>query len=67
MLKLPKKRKAMKAPELAALLRVSPQLIYKMAAAGKVPHLRIGGSIRFDPATIDEWLKGAVSFPRLRR
>jgi excisionase family DNA binding protein len=31
--------------------------IYDMVAAGQIPYLRIGTSIRFDPIVIARWLR----------
>lgn len=48
---------ALKAGELAKLLGVTRQHIYKMAANGAIPSFRIGASVRFDPRQVSEWLK----------
>src|SRR6266404_1017580 len=36
---------------------LTPQHIYKMAARGALPSLRIAGAIRFDPQDLVNWLK----------
>jgi excisionase family DNA binding protein len=54
---LEKRTGAMKVGEVAKVLGVSPQQIYKMAASGSIPSLRISGAIRFDPGEIADWLK----------
>jgi len=43
------KDQALKAAELAKLLCVTRQHIYKMAAEGTIPSFRVGCAIRFDP------------------
>ena len=48
---------ALKAGELAKLLGVTRQHIYKMAASGAIPSFRVGASVRFDPKHVSEWLK----------
>jgi excisionase family DNA binding protein len=48
---------ALKVKELAALLKVTPQHIYKLIALGIVPSVRIAGAIRLDPAEIAGWLR----------
>jgi excisionase family DNA binding protein len=48
---------AMKVGEVAKVLGVSPQQIYKMAASGIIPSFRISGAIRFDPGEVADWLK----------
>ena len=49
-------KRAMTAAELAALLSISRQQIYKLAAQSRVPYFRISGSLRFDPGVIAQWL-----------
>jgi excisionase family DNA binding protein len=48
---------ALKAGEVAGLLGVSRQHIYKMAAHGQIPCFRIGRAVRFDPKDLAEWLR----------
>ena len=51
------RRQALRVNEVADLLCVTPQHIYKMAARGALPSLRIAGAIRFDPQDLVNWLK----------
>jgi excisionase family DNA binding protein len=44
--------------EVAALLRVSSQTLYKMLEAGTIPAVKIGSQWRFDRDQIRDWLKG---------
>jgi excisionase family DNA binding protein len=55
--KLEKKAGALKVSEVAEVLGVTPQHIYKMAACGEIPSFRVSGAVRFDPGDIGEWLK----------
>jgi excisionase family DNA binding protein len=48
---------ALRVGELAQLLQVTPQHIYRLAAAGLIPCFRIQGSIRLDPQEVVAWLK----------
>ncbi|MGB6133304.1 MAG: helix-turn-helix domain-containing protein [Acidobacteriaceae bacterium] len=48
---------AWSAPELARLIGCTGKHIYALAKSGRMPHLRIGGMVRFDPATTAEWLR----------
>jgi len=48
---------AWSAPELADLLGCTGKHIYALAKSGRLPHLRIGSMIRFDPAATAEWLR----------
>ena len=49
------RRQAMRVSEVANLLCVTPQHIYKMAANGHLPSLRIAGAIRLDPQDLVNW------------
>lgn len=53
---LESRHKAMKVGEVADLLRVTPQHIYKMAARGRIPAFRLDGAIRIDPKQLRDWL-----------
>lgn len=48
---------ALKVRELAEILNVSRQFLYELAASGKVPCLRFGGAVRFDPGSVAAWLR----------
>jgi excisionase family DNA binding protein len=48
-------KKCWKAPELAARYDVTPWRIYELVRDGKIPAIRLGRSVRFDPATIAAW------------
>lgn len=45
------------APELARSLGYGRTTIYEWIAAGRIPYIRIGSSIRFDPIVIAQWLR----------
>lgn len=44
-------------PEVAELLRVTPRAIYYLVHGRKIPHLKLGRSLRFDRLEIDQWLR----------
>jgi excisionase family DNA binding protein len=46
------KKEALRVAEVARILDVSIKKIYKMAAQGQIPSLKIPNSIRFDPREI---------------
>jgi len=54
---LKSRTKALKVQEVADLLGVTPQHIYRMAATGRIPSFRISGSVRFDPEELATWLR----------
>ena len=43
--------------EVAALLGSHPQTLYKACRKGKMPHLKHGGRIKFDPASLASFLQ----------
>ena len=43
--------------ELANLLSVSERHIYALVQDGRIPHMRIGAAVRFDPIVLCEWLE----------
>ena len=46
----------MTVPELAKLLSLSKVSLYELVKRGRLPALKIGGSIRLDPKQTAEWL-----------
>ncbi len=47
--------------EVADLLKINEKTVYKLAADAKIPGFKVGGSWRFDRATITKWIeKGSV-------
>lgn len=60
------KKEALRVAEVAQILDVSIKKIYRMAAKGQIPSLKISSSIRFDPHDIAAWLRsqsGTNSIP----
>jgi excisionase family DNA binding protein len=50
--------------ELASLLRVSSQTLYKMLEQGEIPAVKIGAQWRFDQEKIRSWIESHASAPR---
>jgi excisionase family DNA binding protein len=55
------KKEALRVAEVARILDVSIKKIYRMAAKGQIPSLKISNSIRFDPQEIAVWLRSQSS------
>ena len=51
------KKEALRVTEVARILDVSIKKIYRMAAQGQIPSLKISNSIRFDPHEVATWLR----------
>lgn len=47
------------ADDVAAYLKVSRSWVYHRAEAGELPHLRIGGLLRFEPDAVRAYARGA--------
>ncbi|MEW8372657.1 MAG: helix-turn-helix domain-containing protein [Candidatus Thiodiazotropha sp.] len=43
--------------EVAAYLKLAEKTAYKLAAAGKLPGFKVGGSWRFKQEDIDHWIE----------
>jgi len=54
---------AMKVAELCELLGVDDKHVYRMAAHGKLPSFHVGGSVRFDPQEVANWLRNKYMLP----
>ena len=53
------------ANDVARYLRVSRSWVYYRAEAGLLPCLRVGGLVRFEPATVRAFARGEVSPSRV--
>jgi len=51
------KRGLIHAEELAALLGMNKDKLYRKTKAGEVPHFRVLGRVKYDPAVIAAWLE----------
>jgi excisionase family DNA binding protein len=68
MIELLKQRKsALTVREVAEILSLSEREIYKLAASNRIPHFRIGASVRFDSESLVGWLESRMLTPSDRR
>ena len=51
------KRGLIHAEELAALLGMNKDKLYRKTKAGEVPHFRVLGRVKYDPVVIAAWLE----------
>jgi excisionase family DNA binding protein len=54
-------RTAWTAEEIADILSLTKQHIYRLAKGGRMPSYRLGGAVRFDPQTTADWLDQKVT------
>ena len=50
--------------EVAELLKINEKTAYRLAADGKIPGFKVGGSWRFDRQEIANWIKREVAQKR---
>lgn len=51
------RRELLTAEELAALLNVSEKTVYRWSKLGSLPSVRLGTTVRFEPAVVSMWLR----------
>ena len=56
-------RSALTARQVAELLQVSPQTVYRAATRGVLPSFKIAGSLRFNPAAVAAYLRSLGATP----
>ncbi len=47
--------------QVAEYLKCHTSTMYRLVKSGGVPHFRLGGDIRFQKSTIDNWIKNNTS------
>ncbi len=48
-------KKLLTVEQVAKAMQVSVKTVYRLVTENKIPSLRVGSSIRFDPDKIQEW------------
>ncbi|HEY0162022.1 MAG TPA: helix-turn-helix domain-containing protein [Edaphobacter sp.] len=56
---------ALRVRDVAPILGISIQQVYKLAARGQIPSFRIASSVRFDPQVFADWMR--EKYPRLEQ
>jgi excisionase family DNA binding protein len=54
---LEKRTTALTVSDAAEVLNISVRQVYSLVASNKIPHIKIGGSIRFDPSEFATWVR----------
>ena len=47
--------------ELAERLNISVRHVRRLVAERRIPYLKVGHLLRFEPAAIDEWVQGLIA------
>lgn len=53
--------------EAAHYTGISPTTIYKWVSQRKIPHIKMGRLVKFDPIKLDEWIKQQTVMPMPER
>ena len=48
---------ALRVRDIAPILGISIQQVYKLAARGQIPSFRVASSVRFDPQVFADWMR----------
>jgi excisionase family DNA binding protein len=56
-------RPLLDAAQAAELLNVPPSWVLDEARADRIPHVRLGRYVRFDPEALEEWWRSRVRGP----
>lgn len=51
----------LKIDEVAAYLKASKRTVYRLAASGKLPAFKLGGTWRFRRGDLDQWIASRIS------
>ena len=54
---IPPNRLLLKPDEAAAALGISPRLLWTLTKDGKIPCLRLGRAVRYDPRDLRAWIE----------
>ncbi len=57
---LENRKEALKVAEVAKMLGVTPQHIYKMAKEGLIPCFHVKGAVRFCPSDVAAWIRKEI-------
>ena len=60
---IPQLRNLIGVPECARWLGVSESEIYKLTSQRRVPFIKVGRLVRFDPVALEAWLKQHTVMP----
>jgi excisionase family DNA binding protein len=50
--------------EVAKLLKINEKTVYKLAASGRIPGFKVGGSWRFERHEISSWIRRQIEEQR---
>lgn len=54
-------KRALTVRDLAEILSLSEKVLYRLIRQGKLPALRVGTSVRLDPAATAKWIRARVT------
>ena len=54
-------------PDLSKNFKIAPSTLYEWVQQGYIPHVKVGGCVRFRPAEVKAWLDGHARPGRSQR
>ena len=57
-------RELVNIPWVAARLGVTVRMVRRLVSQRRIPHLKVGGHVRFDPAEVERFIEGCRRPPR---
>lgn len=60
------RKTALSVADVAGVLQTTSGQVRKMIAAGELPSIKIGKSVRFDPQVFSDWLKKRATTPKFQ-
>ncbi|MCA9469506.1 MAG: helix-turn-helix domain-containing protein [Nitrospira sp.] len=51
----------------ASWLGISPHTLYKMVSQRRIPYVKVGSRVKFDPLKLEDWIKQQTVMPMPER
>ena len=51
----------------ASWLGISPHTLYKMVSQRRIPYVKVGSRVKFDPFKLEDWIKQQTVMPMPER
>jgi len=58
-----KENRLLSIPEVARFLGISQHTLYTMVSQRRIPSVKVGSRVLFDPVQLDQWIKQKTKMP----
>ena len=65
--KLPPPSRLLDIEAVASWLGISPHTLYKMVSQRRIPYVKVGSRVKFDPLKLEDWIKQQTVMPMPER